>query len=1076
MEEITVRRDVYEKLCDQASMFRNLQQNALIGWWRVDFDTREFFCSDFLQNVFRFDRLPVPFESFGALIHPDHRARVIRQFSMFPDIGVYEEEFPVRVKQGYVWIRSRLGAKGLTADGHTTAQGFMQYVDEKEVADSAREATRTRLRELLDRHNSVSRSLLTLLKNPDTTDVINETLGNLLRQFDGDRAYIFEYDWGRRTQTCIYEVTRDKVSSEQDRLQALPLDSTPWWTGQLSDHNPIILNDIDRIPSEASDERDFLASQGIRSIMAVPLVSKNGTWGYLGIDIVGRTKVWSDVDRQWFLSIANIISVCMELRRSEVAARREKEYFRSLYMNMPLGYLNFELIYDETGVPVDYRVLDINPAFEQITGRSRASVVGKAASELALILDREVLQDIDRMGASGSTEAVRHTRSGGGRYMESIVYVTERGSGTALFSDVTENIRAFDALRRSEEMLQNIYNGIPVGIEIYDKAGCLLDINRVDIEIFGLESKEQVLGINLFDNPNVPPEQKQMLRDMQNVEFELTYDFDQVNNGYYQSRYSGKKNLLVKGTILYSGEDRVENYILIIVDNTESLNTYRRLCESEFLFNYIAEFAEVGICRWIPHDRTIVASNQWYNNLNQEIRPIENLLAEAYTNVHPDDREGVSAFFRDALAGKADEYRAEIRIRHGEQWRWLRYNYKVKSDDGRPETMEIIGLNVDITELKQTEAGLIEAKLKAEDSDRLKSAFLANMSHEIRTPLNAIVGFSNLLTETDTEQEKRQYIGIIQKNNELLLQLISDILDLSKIEAGMMEVSFAEMDVNVLCEGLVKSYSVNPGLSVGLSFDRHLPSCRMTSDKNRVTQILSNYLSNAIKFTSEGGIRIGYDVRDGRIVFYVQDTGTGIAPEKLPTIFTRFVKLDKFVQGTGLGLSICKSLAEKLGGSVGVESELGRGSRFWLELPYEPKEADFTDYSLKKENTLKSEVQSGCKPLILVAEDTDSNFLLVSTILKSEYEVVRACDGVETVEKFFERKPDAVLMDVRMPRMDGLEATRKIRERDTVTPIVALTAFAFDSDRQKAFDAGCTDYMTKPINPSALKEKLRSIL
>ena len=215
--------------------------------------------------------------------------------------------------------------------------------------------------------------------------------------------------------------------------------------------------------------------------------------------------------------------------------------------------------------------------------------------------------------------------------------------------------------------------------------------------------------------------------------------------------------------------------------------------------------------------------------------------------------------------------------------------------------------------------------------DRLKSAFLANMSHEIRTPLNAIVGFSDLLVETEELAERQEYIKIVRENNELLLQLISDILDLSKIEAGTFEFTSGDVDVNLLCEDIVRSMGMKAKGEVELVLDNHLPVCHVISDRNRIHQVISNFVNNAMKFTSEGSIHVGYKLKDGELEFYVEDTGIGIEKEQLPHIFERFVKLNSFVHGTGLGLSICQSIVEQLGGRIGVDSEKGKGSRFWLD-------------------------------------------------------------------------------------------------------------------------------------------------
>ena len=307
-----------------------------------------------------------------------------------------------------------------------------------------------------------------------------------------------------------------------------------------------------------------------------------------------------------------------------------------------------------------------------------------------------------------------------------------------------------------------------------------------------------------------------------------------------------------------------------------------------------------------------------------------------YRKMHPEDRKGLLDFYKEVKVGKRKHFQGEMRIlRPGteNEWNWVNTNVMVTQYKPEEGEIEIIGINYDITKLKETEAELIHARDKAEMMDRLKSAFLANMSHEIRTPLNAIVGFSDLLVETADIEERREYMKIVRENNDLLLQLISDILDLSKIEAGTFEFSHGDVDVNLLCEDLVRSMQMKTKENVKLVFEPNFSICHITSDRNRIYQVISNFVNNAIKFTSEGNIRVGYVLKDEGLEFYVQDTGIGIEKKQLPHIFERFVKLDSFVHGTGLGLSICQSIVEQLGGHIGVDSEKGKGSRFWFTIP-----------------------------------------------------------------------------------------------------------------------------------------------
>ena len=385
----------------------------------------------------------------------------------------------------------------------------------------------------------------------------------------------------------------------------------------------------------------------------------------------------------------------------------------------------------------------------------------------------------------------------------------------------------------------------------------------------------------------------------------------------------------------------------------------------------------------------------------------------------------------------------------------------------------IIGISWDITNVQNIEQELIQARIKAEQSDRLKSAFLANMSHEIRTPLNAIVGFSRLMTTTDNREDEKLYSEIINQNSDVLLQLINDILDLSKIEAGTFEYIKQPMDLGEMCRNVYEIHKGRVQEGVTLTLDNENDSLMINEDKNRILQLITNLITNAIKFTYEGEIHFGFKLKKDYIDFYVKDTGIGISEEKLSHIFGRFVKLNSFVQGTGLGLAICLMIVEKMGGAITVESELHEGSTFRFTIPYDMynKQEKFKK-NAEREQHLKVAIKSLQLRTLLVAEDVDSNFLLMNTVLGKKYKLIRARDGREAVDMYKENHPDLIFMDIKMPYMDGLEATRLIRGYSKDIPIIALTAFAFESDREKAIEAGCNDYLTKPVSQEAIEKIL----
>ena len=388
----------------------------------------------------------------------------------------------------------------------------------------------------------------------------------------------------------------------------------------------------------------------------------------------------------------------------------------------------------------------------------------------------------------------------------------------------------------------------------------------------------------------------------------------------------------------------------------------------------------------------------------------------------------------------------------------------------------------DITRLKKVQEELEAARRVAEVAGEQKTAFLANMSHEIRTPLNAIVGFAGLLANA-SESERNSYVEIIKGNTNMLLQLVNDILDMSKIEAGTLEFIYSDTDVNQIMrelEGIFRLRLEEADSSVRIVFEPCLPVCFIHTEKNRVSQVLSNFLSNAFKYTKEGSITLGYKVREDDIYFYVQDTGAGIPAGKVDKVFERFMKLDAKKQGTGLGLSISRTIIKKLGGEIGVFSEYGKGSTFWFTLPVKP--FDFLPLQQRTEDVSETvefnetEYDAGAvRRTILIAEDMDDNYLLYKIYLEKHYDLIRATNGEEAVSKYLECNPDIILMDIGMPVVDGYQATDAIRQLSSDIPIVAVTAFAYDEDRRKVMSRGFNGYLSKPLNKDELLKMLHTM-
>jgi PAS domain S-box-containing protein len=792
-----------------------IAQMAKMGWWESDLKNQEYICSDFIVDLLGLEGNRISFTEFHQRIREDHRLRLKNEYLSLSNLQTYEQMFPIRAKDGEIWVYSKISFQKPDKEGYRNMTGFLQYID-RPIDNSNGNIDFLQVSSLLYQQNNISYSLLAFLQYDDVTQVINETLEDILKQFQGDRTYIVEIDRKKQVQSCTYEAVAKGISKELDNLQNILWDESTWWNHQIAERKAIILNTLDDMPDEAVEYRETLEMQDIKSLIVVPLISKGGVWGYMGIDMVRTQRNWSNVDYQCFSSLANIISICIELRKSELQAKE------------------------------------------------------------------------DRI-----------------------------------------------ALDNSEKILRNIYKNLPAGVELYDKDGYLVDINDKELEIFGLSDKNEALGVNLFNNPNIPSEIKEKLRAKEDVNFSINYDFSKINR-YVDTHREGIINLTTKVTALYDSQNRFINYLFINIDTTETTNAYTKIQEFENLFLLIGDYAKVGFAHFNVLTRDGYAQDTWYRNLGEkEGIPMPEVIG-VYAHVVPEDQAVLKNFVREVKEGKATSLRKEVRVcRENGKYTWTSINVMVR--DYRPQdgVIEMLCINYDITPLKETEQKLIIARDKAEELDRLKSAFLANMSHEIRTPLNAIVGFSSLLAETDSRSERQEYIKIVQENNELLLQLISDILDLSKIEAGTFNFVYTNVDVNETCSEIIKSMGMKVGKGVELIFEEILPECYIYTDKNRFTQVISNFINNALKFTRQGTITLGYEqISHQKIKFYVRDTGMGIPEEKQKSVFERFVKLNTFVQGTGLGLSICKSIVSQMGGEIGVDSTEGVGSCFWFTHPY----------------------------------------------------------------------------------------------------------------------------------------------
>lgn len=512
--------------------------------------------------------------------------------------------------------------------------------------------------------------------------------------------------------------------------------------------------------------------------------------------------------------------------------------------------------------------------------------------------------------------------------------------GIAETQDGPHMASAYQALQNSERILHNIYKNIPVGIELYNKDGLLIDLNKKELEMFHIASKEDVLGVNLFENPLLPEEIKQKLRNNEDADFTFCYEFSKIN-GYYQSQNSGGSiDLTTKVTTLYDHNHEPINYLVINVDKTENTIAYNKIQEFKNFFDLVGDYAKVGYAHFDALSRDGYALSSWYRNVGEkEGTPLPEIIG-IHSHFHPEDRAVMLDFLDKVIKGESSKLCRDMRIRRADgNYTWTRVNVLVRNYLPQDNIIEMLCINFDITQLKETERMLIQAKEKAEESDRLKSAFLANMSHEIRTPLNAIVGFSQVLSTPDMEvdeEEKAEFSMLIQQNSELLTTLINDVLDLASLESGKYTMHLAPHRCNELCQIAMASVVHRNPKEVKSYFTSDAPNDFLfVTDKERLQQVLINFLTNAEKHTVRGEIHLHCSLTEnpGKITFSVTDTGPGVPADQADYVFDRFSKLDEFKQGTGLGLNICSIIAGRLKGEVKLDKSYTKGARFLFILP-----------------------------------------------------------------------------------------------------------------------------------------------
>jgi PAS domain S-box-containing protein len=824
--------------------------------------------------------------------------------------------------------------------------------------------------------------------------------------------------------------------------------------------------------------RDEALKRGYRSSIAIPIIIRRKTIGAFNL-YASEPFFFDELEIDLLVEVTSNIAYTLEIleneeqrKRTEEALRFSEEKFSKAFLASPdsitISILNTGLF------------IEVNPGFENIFGFSRSEAIGHSSLELKLYAvpeDREKLVvTLNEKGHVHNLELKGRRKSGElftGLLSAEIIKISGESCMVTVIRDITESKKFLEALSRSESNFRNLFEHSPLGKSLTELDGTI-NVNKSFCDILGY-SQEELQKIKWMDLTH--PEDIQASND-----YVRQLKDGKIQKARFEKRYIHKNgNIIWAEVSTYMQHDQngsPQFLITTISDITERKHLEQKIIESEAYYRTLVDLSPDGILIIDLEGKISYGSRKMYEIFS--VPPDANVLGTSVIDwISPDYHEMVMQRIKDILSGNT---RPEIReyrlLKYDKQPFWAELSGSPISDaKGNPGGLFIVCR--DVTERKKAEDELIEAKEKAEESDRLKTAFIHNISHEVRTPLNAIVGFSALLDQPDlAEADRNDYINIIFQSNNQLLSVVDDILNISYIEAHQIKVKESTFDLNVVIKNLFIMF-LPEAQKKNLVFKTEVVNegsvFSMISDESKIIQILTNLLNNAFKFTHKGQITFGYKIEENRMVIYVEDTGIGIPENEQKRIFERFYQVDnkeiRTFRGTGLGLSISAAYAQLLGGELTVRSKAGEGSVFSFSIPY--RESKFFEEPVTVPVPNK-ETKKGKNKKILVAEDIESNIALLAAMLKSAgYELIHARNGKEVID-ILKSDPgiSIVLMDMKMPFMDGFEATREIQKIKPGMPVIAQTAFAHSSDRIKALECGCIDYIAKPYS----KEQLLTLI
>jgi signal transduction histidine kinase len=906
--------------------YRELAALTRTGWWEFNTQTKIYLFSDLIPDILKSDSNIITSVDFENYVRKDYipLLRELMHYASSPGIKLKEIILPLITQTGEVNVKLTIYNVKPIESG-LNISGTLQVVQES-INERSEHHTK-----LLAGINSVSMAMKSLLEGNDETFIINNLLSNLIDYYNADGIIINKFNEDKTNLSVFYNVISPHANNSIKKIYDIPTSAIPWITDQISAAWSVVINSLEEMPNNALKDKQILKEHNIYSLICIPIYNGTIINGFISIYTSKEDNKWSDDDYLLLLSASHISGICCTATCVKRAQEEERRLRTILLQHMPIGYEYLRVMRDNNHNIVDFKILDSNKLASKLLNIPNifCGVVGSKIYPSRA--HKEKLAYIQSTLYNGYTEHDIKVKRNLFRHVISVSPGDDEVIN--LFIDTTATINAFKAKYNSDKMFTDIFINIPVSEAIFDKEGRIINMNQNFMESFGITSLQDVDKYLLFDDPNFNKKDIDEIVSNNKYAFRTHYNFD--SNTSFKTRRTGIVSMSCKTFRLFNEKNRDIGFMLISLPDDDKIISIKHKYDFEDFFNLISEYAKIGYAKYNIITGEGYAINQWYKNIGIEVKgQIKNFL-NSYDNLSKEDREIFFSFLNKAKRGEQSQFNWEIQVVMPDgKLKWIFSNAVITRYMPEEGIIEIIAVNYDITHFKQTERREVDARLKAEEMDKLKSAFLANMSHEIRTPLNAIVGFSNLIVDTENIDERRQFSSIIKVNNDILLQLINDILDLSKLEAGMVEIKLSLEEVNSIMKDIILTTKFKVRENVKLLLEMPDEEFIITTDRRRISQVLINLITNAAKFTTIGSIIVGYNrVDNSHIRFYVKDTGIGISPDQQKVVFDRFVKLNDYSQGTGLGLSICSTIIEQMGGTIGVESTMGKGSTFWFILP-----------------------------------------------------------------------------------------------------------------------------------------------